>query len=125
MNNPDHISESLETGFWVKILKLIDADPATWMGKIWIRDKKHSGSATLLFSSPNGFSRYPTITMAQIADPKAVKIKTKISKKNLPSFQLGGSHVVCVLVCLNKTWLDTVFLQSVMLRGCRFFVGSP
>jgi hypothetical protein len=27
MNNPDHISESLETIFWVKILKLFDADP--------------------------------------------------------------------------------------------------
>ena len=27
MNNPDHISENLETIFWVKILKLFDADP--------------------------------------------------------------------------------------------------
>jgi hypothetical protein len=27
MNNPDHISESLETIFWVKILKFFDADP--------------------------------------------------------------------------------------------------
>jgi hypothetical protein len=27
MNNPDHISESLETIFWVKILKLFGADP--------------------------------------------------------------------------------------------------
>jgi hypothetical protein len=27
MNNPDHISESLETTFWVKILKFFDADP--------------------------------------------------------------------------------------------------
>ncbi len=27
MNNPDHISESLETFFWVKILKFFDADP--------------------------------------------------------------------------------------------------
>jgi hypothetical protein len=27
MNIPDHISESLETIFWVKILKLFDADP--------------------------------------------------------------------------------------------------
>jgi hypothetical protein len=33
MNNPDHISESLETIFWVKILKSIDAD---------IRDGKNS-----------------------------------------------------------------------------------
>jgi hypothetical protein len=27
MNNPDHISESLETIFWVEILKFFDADP--------------------------------------------------------------------------------------------------
>ncbi len=27
MNNPDHISESLEKIFWVKILKFISADP--------------------------------------------------------------------------------------------------
>jgi hypothetical protein len=27
MNNPDHISESLETIFWVRILKFFDADP--------------------------------------------------------------------------------------------------
>jgi hypothetical protein len=27
MNNPDHISESLETIFWVKILKFLDTDP--------------------------------------------------------------------------------------------------
>jgi hypothetical protein len=29
MNNPDHISESLETVFWVKILKFFDADPGS------------------------------------------------------------------------------------------------
>jgi hypothetical protein len=27
MHNPDHISESLETIFWVKILKFFYADP--------------------------------------------------------------------------------------------------
>jgi hypothetical protein len=32
MNNPDHISQSLETIFWVKILKFFDADP--WWKKI-------------------------------------------------------------------------------------------
>jgi hypothetical protein len=34
MNNTDHISESLETIFWVKILKVFDADPGSGMGKI-------------------------------------------------------------------------------------------
>jgi hypothetical protein len=29
MNNPDQISESLETIFWVKILKFLDADPGS------------------------------------------------------------------------------------------------
>jgi hypothetical protein len=33
MNNPDHISESLKTSFWVKILKFFDADPGSVMEK--------------------------------------------------------------------------------------------
>jgi hypothetical protein len=40
MNNPDHISESLETIFWVQILQFLRD------GKIRIRDK-HPGSARL------------------------------------------------------------------------------
>jgi hypothetical protein len=46
MNNPNHISESLEAIFWVKILKFFDADPGSRMEKNRIRDK-HPGSATL------------------------------------------------------------------------------
>ncbi len=40
MNNPDHISESLETIFWVKkiVLKFFDADPGSEMEKIRIQD---------------------------------------------------------------------------------------
>jgi hypothetical protein len=37
MNNPDHISESLETVFLVKILKFFDADPGLGIEKILIR----------------------------------------------------------------------------------------
>jgi hypothetical protein len=50
MNNPDHISESLETVFWVTILKFVDADSECGMEKIFgsgIRDK-HPGAATLV-----------------------------------------------------------------------------
>jgi hypothetical protein len=47
MNNPDHISESLEKIFGVKILQFFDADPGSEMEKIRIRDK-HPGSATLV-----------------------------------------------------------------------------
>ncbi len=39
MNNPDHISDSLEIIFiCVKILKFFDADPGSEMEKIRIRD---------------------------------------------------------------------------------------
>ncbi len=48
MNNPDHISESLETIFCVKILEFLDVDPGSGIGKhsdlgsgmekLWIRD---------------------------------------------------------------------------------------
>jgi hypothetical protein len=56
MNEPDHISESLETIFLVKILKFFDADPGS-NSMMRIRDgktfgfgnrDKHPGSATLL-----------------------------------------------------------------------------
>jgi hypothetical protein len=54
MNNPDHIFESLETTFGVKILKFFAADPGSGMEKFGsgmeksrIRDK-HPGSATLV-----------------------------------------------------------------------------
>jgi hypothetical protein len=41
MNNPDHISESLETIFGVKILKFFDVNPESRMKKIRIRDGKN------------------------------------------------------------------------------------
>jgi hypothetical protein len=46
MNNLDHISESLETIFWDKILKFFDADPGFGMR---IRD---SGSGMKKNSDP-------------------------------------------------------------------------
>jgi hypothetical protein len=58
MNHPDHISESVKTIFWVKIIKFFEADPewkkfGSGMEKfrIWdfMRDK-HPGSATLTFT---------------------------------------------------------------------------
>ncbi len=42
MKKPDHISESSETIFGVKILKFFDADPGSGMGKNRIRDGKNS-----------------------------------------------------------------------------------
>ncbi len=48
MNIPDHISESLEPIFGLKIFKFFDADPGSGIEKFGsgIRDK-HPGSATL------------------------------------------------------------------------------
>jgi hypothetical protein len=44
MNNPDYISESLKTIFWVKILKFYDADCGSRIrdGKNRIQDGKNS-----------------------------------------------------------------------------------
>jgi hypothetical protein len=49
MNNPDHISESLQKFFWVKILKFFNADPGWKKFESGIRDK-NPGSATLLLT---------------------------------------------------------------------------
>jgi hypothetical protein len=48
MNNPNHTSESLETIFWVKILKFFHADSGSGTEKVGsgIQDKQ-PGSATL------------------------------------------------------------------------------
>jgi hypothetical protein len=46
MNNPDHISESLETMFWVKILKFFDADPG------WKSSDPGSGMEKIRFRDP-------------------------------------------------------------------------
>ncbi len=53
-NNPDHISENLETMFWVKILKFFwrIRDQGSGMEKILIRDK-YPGSATPKFPHLN------------------------------------------------------------------------
>jgi hypothetical protein len=59
MNNRDHISQSLGTTFWVRLLKFFDADPGSGMEKIRIGNPgwkkfgsgiwdKHPGSATLV-----------------------------------------------------------------------------
>jgi hypothetical protein len=51
MNNPGHVSESLETIFWAKILKFFDADQGSGsrMKKFESGNQnKHPGSATLL-----------------------------------------------------------------------------
>jgi hypothetical protein len=46
MSNPDHISESLGTIFWVKILKLIYVDPGSGMEKIRNRNGKNSDTGS-------------------------------------------------------------------------------
>jgi hypothetical protein len=40
IRDPDHISESLETIFWVKILQFFYADPGSGMKKNRIRDPR-------------------------------------------------------------------------------------
>jgi hypothetical protein len=53
MNNPDHISESLETIFWVKILKFFDADPGSGMktNRTWDPGWKNSDPGWKKFGS--------------------------------------------------------------------------
>jgi hypothetical protein len=57
MNNPDHISESLETIFWVKILlKFFDADLRSGMEKIRIRNIEQSNVEIVWFKAIISFS---------------------------------------------------------------------
>jgi hypothetical protein len=51
MNNPEHISDSLQTIFWIKILKFFYVDPGSEMEKIRIRDGKNSDPGWKKFGS--------------------------------------------------------------------------
>jgi hypothetical protein len=56
MNNSDHISESLETIFWVKILKFFDADQGTGIEKKIRKRDKHPGPATQVIIIKNSLT---------------------------------------------------------------------
>ncbi len=72
-NNPDHISERLETMcFGVKILKFFDADPVTGMDKIRIRDGKiriRDGKIRILDSGWKKFGSGIRDGKSRILDP--------------------------------------------------------
>jgi hypothetical protein len=50
MNNPDHISESLENFFWAKV-RYLNSLIRIRDGKIWIRDGKNSDPGWKKFGS--------------------------------------------------------------------------
>jgi hypothetical protein len=67
MNNPDHISETLETNFWIKILKFCGSG----MVKIRIRDEKNSDPGSgqhCLFVQSNRLENFNTFTTQFLAD---------------------------------------------------------
>jgi hypothetical protein len=58
MNIQDHILESLETIFWVKVHKFLDEDPGSWnlFDPGSGRENSDIGSATLVASPADPFS---------------------------------------------------------------------
>jgi hypothetical protein len=95
MNNPGHISESLETILWVKILKFFDADP----GPGWktfgsgSRDGKNSdpgsGSATLRISLTN-FAVWQVLYVF-VTRKLILNLMRKVLKVALKVFGLKGT----------------------------------
>jgi hypothetical protein len=80
MNNPDHISESLETFF---LVKYFDADLESGMEKNRIRDPgwkkfgsgirdKHPGSATLVCDKDNKYGSVPLISLCSTCQREKV-----------------------------------------------------
>jgi hypothetical protein len=107
MNILDHISESLETIFWVKILKFFDAEcgcgsgsrdleilltlgPGTGMEKIRIRDKHPGsgdpGSATLRTNFLHTLQYPHTIPVPSAADPGSELFPSRIHIKEFKYF---------------------------------------
>jgi hypothetical protein len=60
MNSVDHISESLETIFWVKILKFFDADLGSGMEKFGSGIKSWIRNTALLYGRDCTMHKRPT-----------------------------------------------------------------
>jgi hypothetical protein len=102
MNFLDHISESLETIFWVKILKFVDADADLDPGsgnlfdrgsvmeqiRIW---NKHPGSATLLTNDYRTPILYPPCFFTRLFELVPLGLGQKL---------IIGDHPVLVRVRL-------------------------
>jgi hypothetical protein len=119
MNKPDHISQSLGTIFWVKILKFFDADPGSGMEKIRIRDK-HPGSATLLRSDP--------ICSVFRQDPQSCKRQTTTGSAVLQEANNNaGSSLFLTLIVAESTVFCRLKFDAVvwllLVRGTA--VGGP
>ncbi len=107
MNNPDHIFWSVETIFWVKVLKFFDADPGSRMETVRIRDPgwKKVGSGI------------------NIPDPQHCWI---VPLTHLPGLRRAGSSVSCLLVamitlteraCIQKCGKESKNLRINTLQG--------
>jgi hypothetical protein len=101
MNNPDHISQSLETIFFIKILKFFNADPGSGMEKSRIRDK-HPGSATLIQIHLETEKRL--MSVALISDHADDPSKNKQRRTHLLAVMIGSTltplhpHPTCRLL---------------------------
>ncbi len=107
MNKPDHISESLETILWVKILKFFDAGPGSGMEKIRIRDGKirirdpglTSRIRKTSVADPGCLSRIPDPDFypSRIPDPKTGR-KERGKKKFVKHFFVATNFTKCKIV---------------------------
>ncbi len=116
MNIPDHISESLETVFRLKMLKFFDADPGycwTWIRDLgWkkfrfrIRDK-HSGPATLKPEVHHLSSHMRPIILVHIRYTDIFRLLSDTSSKSLQTFASalygrGADVQYCILMHNRK-----------------------
>ncbi len=70
MNNPNHTSESLETVFWIKILKFFDADPGWKKYGSGIRDKH---------------PRFVIVTLLAVANNSGLGMTFNVRNVSLPT----------------------------------------
>jgi hypothetical protein len=88
-----HISESLETIFWVKILKFFDADPGSGMEKIRTRDRKNRVLPQVLYS-------YPMVRYTDMEDPmrrEVMDVCTLACERHPSNNEMVSAYWVCGL----------------------------
>jgi hypothetical protein len=137
MNNPGHISESLEPIFWVKILEFFDVDPGAGMEKIGsginIPDPQHCYLQKLLVALMpvkvalkriNGNGGPPFLMKATIlehihANP-VILIRgntgcgktTQVCQYLLDDYISSGQGAYCNIICTQPRYSRTVYLYS-------------
>ncbi len=125
MNIPDHISESSETLFWVKIHKFFDADPGwkKFVSEINIPDPQHCFSLVLVTYIRRAVAQSSQLELQAADFVLLLPISlTLVAQLGAHSWHSGFALRGCIL--REREWV-TKFFQPEMLLNLNFNFYFP